>query len=556
MDPGRTVRDAARPALAADGDHADGLRPFRPAVLAIRWSTLGLAVAFAIGDPDERLLQLAWGLALFAIAVWRTVRPLRTDEPWAAWLLAGEAAVATAATATTGAWSSPYAFALIAPVVVASMGGGFVPGIAHAAAVSAAAGAVDLAVEQTPARTSVQWIAELLLVAVAAGYARHILGEQEREHTQAMSRIDQLADANALLYSLHRVTQALPASLDLDEALDSAMGQLRDLFDADAAAILLLDDTDGCWVPARRDGVRPPDRMATGELPRPLRRALDERRPVLEPNLLATGGPGLAPRLSSGLYAALTARGSTIGLVAVEHADAEHYGERDVELLGGFVEPVALALDNARWFGRLRTVGAEEERSRIARDLHDRIGQSLAYLAFELDRIVKADERGDDVGPALERLREDVRTVVRQVRDTLYDLRTDVSEDQGFVATLELFAERLRERSGLDVVIRADEDERLPLPRERELFRIAQEAMVNAERHASASRVTVTWQSTAEGALLEIADDGVGFPVGRAGRLDSYGLLGMRERAASIGATLTIDSAPGRGTRIVCELAP
>ena len=75
--------------------------------------------------------------------------------------------------------------------------------------------------------------------------------------------------------------------------------------------------------------------------------------------------------------------------MSIEHADAHHFTGRDVELLAGFVEPAALAIDNARWFGRLRTVGADEERTRIARDLHDRIGQSLAYLAFELDRIVK-----------------------------------------------------------------------------------------------------------------------------------------------------------------------
>jgi signal transduction histidine kinase len=241
-------------------------------------------------------------------------------------------------------------------------------------------------------------------------------------------------------------------------------------------------------------------------------------------------------------------------LLTVEHADEDRYTERDLELLSGFVEPAALAVDNARWFGRLRTVGAEEERNRIARDLHDRIGQSLAYLAFELDRIVKAGERDEDVRPALGRLREDIRTVIREVRDTLYDLRTDVSDEQGFVATLELFAGRVRDRSGLEVIVRADEQERLPLPQERELFRIAQEAIINVERHADADLVTITWQSDGTSALLEIADDGTGFPIGRAGRLDSYGLLGMRERAASIGAGLEVDSTPGHGTRVRCAL--
>ena len=223
--------------------------------------------------------------------------------------------------------------------------------------------------------------------------------------------------------------------------------------------------------------------------------------------------------------------------MSIEHDEADHFTERDVELLEGFAEPAALALDNARWFGRLRTVGAEEERSRIARDLHDRIGQSLAYLAFELDRIVKTDERGDDIGEPLVQLREDVRSVITEVRDTLYDLRTDVSEAQGFLR----HARALRRPASasattFEITVRADDRGRLPIPQERELFRIAQEALVNVERHAERQHVTVVWRCDGRSAELFVIDDGVGFPVGRSGRLDSYGLMGMRERAAAIGA--------------------
>jgi signal transduction histidine kinase len=243
-----------------------------------------------------------------------------------------------------------------------------------------------------------------------------------------------------------------------------------------------------------------------------------------------------------------------IGLVSLEHPEAGHFTDRDLELLKGFAEPAALALDNARWFGRLRTVGAEEERTRIARDLHDRIGQSLAYLAFELDRIVKSDGRGDAIGPSLEQLRSDIRDVIREVRDTLYDLRTDVSEDHDLLSVLELYLQRVRERSSLDVVLRSEETGRLPLAQEREMFRIAQEALANVEKHAEATQVTISWQCAGHAALLDIADNGKGFPIGHVGRLDSYGIIGMRERAASIGATLQVDSDPGAGTRVRCLL--
>jgi len=95
---------------------------------------------------------------------------------------------------------------------------------------------------------------------------------------------------------------------------------------------------------------------------------------------------------------------------------------------------------------------------------------------------------------------------------------------------------------------------RLPVPLERELWRIGQEAVTNVERHARAQNVTVTWRVSGTTATLEVVDDGRGFPLGTAGRMDSYGLLGMRERAGAIGATLEVDTAPGRGTAIRCRL--
>jgi signal transduction histidine kinase len=248
----------------------------------------------------------------------------------------------------------------------------------------------------------------------------------------------------------------------------------------------------------------------------------------------------------------LAIRNSVVGLIALEHRDPHHFDRRDIELLSGYVEPAALALDNARWFARLRTVGAEEERNRLARDLHDQVGQALAFLAFELDRLIRVDGRGDPVGADLERLRDEVRHIVAEVRETLYDLRTDVSESQDIAAALRLVARRLEARSGISVKVTSESDRRLPLPQEREFFRIGQEAMVNGERHAEASNIAVTWWSDGQAAILEVVDDGRGFPTKDPGRADSYGIVGMRERAASIGATLEIEALPESGTRVRC----
>ena len=167
---------------------------------------------------------------------------------------------------------------------------------------------------------------------------------------------------------------------------------------------------------------------------------------------------------------------------------------------------------------------------------------------------MKYHDKGEDVGDPLVQLREDVRSVISEVRDTLYDLRTDVSETQGFLPTLELFAARVRERTTSRSACGPRSGGGCPIPQERELFRIAQEALVNVERHAKADHVTVVWRCDGRSAELFIIDDGVGFGVGRSGRLDSYGLMGMRERAAAIGARLDIESSPGHGTRIRCRV--
>ena len=242
-------------------------------------------------------------------------------------------------------------------------------------------------------------------------------------------------------------------------------------------------------------------------------------------------------------------------MLAIESNSVSSYDERMVQMFNGFVEPVALAVDNARWFGRLRTMGADEERTRIARDLHDRIGQSMAFLAFEVDRLIKRHGEGHDVGPALDQLQHDVRNVIREIRDTLSDIRTDVSDSKGLEETIADFAERLSERSGLAIAVEIDATERLPIMQEREIWRIAQEALVNVERHADATSVDVRWTSNGERGILEISDDGRGFAIAKSGRADSYGLVGMRERASSVGAAFEVDSAPGSGTTIRCILS-
>lgn len=506
----------------------DLLAGFHPLLIAVRWGTIavGLVVASVARDRTHDLL---WGLPLVAYAAFRTWRPLQYETGRVAGLVAvlGEVGINLGVVVATDLWASPYVFCLAAAIIAAGLARGFGFAIRTAlAAILAIAIPFRYAVQPHPYRTSLQWGGELLLIALVAGYARRIFVAVEEQSVLARQ-------ANELLSQLHLVAQTLPASLDLDETVAATMAQLRQRVPAESYTIMLRENESGDrWTVASSIGTRAPSSFGPADLPA---------------GAAAVAAGAAAQTAGSGLYAPLDARGKRIGIIAVEGAAG------GIEAVEEVATAAALAIDNARWFSRLRTVGADEERTRIARDLHDRVGQSLAFVAFELDRIGR-QVAGQPVEAELRQLRENVGHVVTEVRDTLYDLRTDVSEREPLGTILAEYAERVSTRTGIDVRCEAAATGRLPLPQERELWRIAQEAITNASRHAEAHHIDVRWESNGEQGRLEVADDGRGLPdsVDRDG---AYGLVGMRERAAAIGARLDIESTPGAGTRVRVTVA-
>jgi signal transduction histidine kinase len=129
-----------------------------------------------------------------------------------------------------------------------------------------------------------------------------------------------------------------------------------------------------------------------------------------------------------------------------------------------------------------------------------------------------------------------------------------VTESDGLASTLSAFLDRVRDRSGLATDIRTQETVRLPLLRERELWHIAREAVTGVERRANATRLEIIWRCDGTSAQLEVADDGDVAPDGPTGALSYPNLASLRERAASIGATLAVVAQPGQGTRVRCTL--
>ncbi|MGZ6123362.1 MAG: MHYT domain-containing protein [Myxococcales bacterium] len=198
-----------------------------------------------------------------------------------------------------------------------------------------------------------------------------------------------------------------------------------------------------------------------------------------------------------------------------------------------------------------RLIAAQEaERQRVARELHDEIGQSLTAIRLDLDAMKHAAR-----DPLLAtRLSESIKMVdhaLEEVRELSLDLRPPLLDEVGLVAALRSFVDREARRAGLNAVVLAEpQDIRLHPELETACFRIAQEALTNVVRHAGARNVRLELARTDKELHLRIVDDGKGFDVEAKGRPGGLGLLGMRERALIAGGAIQIRSDPGRGTEV------
>ena len=224
-------------------------------------------------------------------------------------------------------------------------------------------------------------------------------------------------------------------------------------------------------------------------------------------------------------------------------------------MVEGVARHAGLALDNARLFRQLREVGAEEERVRIARELHDRVGQSLAYLALSLGTLqeearISLSEGSLQLSGEIGGLAAEARRVVRELRTKLTDLRSEVTEQQGVSDELEGLLRRAQERSGMLTTLSVSAVASLPAGLAREVARVAEEAINNAERHSGATHLDVWLDWDGRAGELVVADDGSGLAARAALRADAYGILGMRERAEVIGGSLSIRSSAGQGTTV------
>ena len=200
-----------------------------------------------------------------------------------------------------------------------------------------------------------------------------------------------------------------------------------------------------------------------------------------------------------------------------------------------------------------RLVDAQEtERRSISRELHDEVGQALGLLLMDVGRLSSQMEKDAPGQEMAQRIKAVAERTVHTVRNMALLLRPSMLDDLGLVSAVEWYAREISRRGEIEVEVKAEDvSETLPDPLKVCIYRVVQEAVNNAQRHAQAKNVVVELKETSQAVKVQVRDDGRGFD---AKRTRGMGLLGMEERVKRLGGTLAIESQPGMGTIIRAEL--
>jgi len=519
----------------------------------LRWTTLCLAMVIGLSEGRFRETLLGAGL-LGVVAIWLTAHPPRYDR--GGWrisaVLLAEVALGIAIVEVTGFSSSPFLITLCGATTIAGFAGGLrlLSALAVLAGLSVAVPTILLAQSiyfphDATSAASAQLATLIVLVAGVGGYCRYLVEDTGQLRRGLAAQVEHLSTMNGLLVDLHATAEQLATPFDVDGTAQWVLDRLEAMYPADVVTVLLRDPSTGVWSVAVAKGLRVQEDPLLA-LPTALCEAADVDGPVV----VDGSHEGLGGGCEWGLYQPLRSQGELLGMLAVECRAGEPTRPPSEETIGDLAEVAALAVGNARWLQRLRVLSVDQERTRLARDLHDRISQSVVYLGLEVDRLADLN-LGRAIQHDLVDLRSGLGILASELRDTLVDLRSDVSEDADIGMLLRAFVDRINRRGAVRASLRVECDGRLPTMVERELWQIAHEAVVNAERHARATHVSVLWRCDERGVLLEVADNGVGLrrtvtdcPDATSG----FGMLGMQERADAIRAELEIDSQRGRGT--------
>lgn len=379
--------------------------------------------------------------------------------------------------------------------------------------------------------------------------------------------------------TLSEIDRKLVGVIDLEKSFAAMLQQTLNLTHAHFGGVLLLDETRTQVQWKVIQGNSCPYFSGYFVMTDTLRTIIKKEEPCIMSTLDTSPQHELASLdiirnenlLSVALFP-LIVEGECNGILVIGFRTNHEFVGREIRLLTSLAEKHSIAMVNAQLYNELlqrekeleiltgaRVQAQEEERKRIAREIHDGLGQMLTAIKFNLEILEDMISVGEEERKRISDMKELLDSVMKEARELSYNLMPSVLDDFGLVPALQLLSEQFASRSNLKVTFQSHRlRERLDPQVEIGLYRIAQESLNNVAKHAEATEINLQVIRHTEGIRLVIEDNGKGIlhdpNVDRTTAKSGMGLISMRERASSFGGTITIDSTPGRGTLIAVDI--
>jgi len=425
---------------------------------------------------------------------------------------------------------------------------------------------------------------------IIATRAPRTLPDEESDLLVAIGRQVGLATENAILFERERVKHEeaerrrtvaeglreilaiLNSNRPLQEILDSIIRQTCRVTGSDAASLLEHESIDGPFTIRSSCGLSDeyvaavrfsPGKGGAG-------RALAARGPVTVTDAAAVVArfaedpdPQFAEErralelmlghgFSALLSVPLVIKNEDYGGITLYYRAPREFTQEEIRAAVSVADQAALAIENARLRSQAEQAAAFAERSRLARELHDSVTQSLYSITLYAEAVARmlTTGAGSEAVEHLHELRDTAQEALREMRLLIFQLSPPALETGGLAGALQVRLDAVEARGGLKVDLQVEGSEHLAPRARRELFHLAQEALNNALKHARARSVRILLDFRGSDIRMEIRDDGCGFAQEAAERGGGLGLRGMRERVEGMGGTLSIESAPGTGTTV------
>jgi signal transduction histidine kinase len=388
---------------------------------------------------------------------------------------------------------------------------------------------------------------------------RLLIEEAQRRHEAEQRR--QIAE------SLRDVMAILNAERPLGDVFECIASQASQVFSSQAAAVYRSDhETEAVLTHAQQGSARSTvidnliviDRdalrqtvlqrgaFAISDVPGALADVAEQMLAAASPAFIIPVATGCSTLLA----VPIVIRDEVYGGLVLYDVAPRLFAHDQVELANVFADQAALAIDNARLRQHIAEAAAAQERNRLARDLHDAVTQAIFSANLIAEALPRVWERDPDEGQhGLEQLRVLTRGALAEMRTLLFDLRPAALLDKPLPELLRQLTEAMVSRSQAAITFVAQGTCILPPSAHVAIYRIAQEALNNAAKHAAARTVRVVLHCSSRRLLLRIRDDGCGFATNDV-TADHFGIAIMQERARPIGARCSVTSHPGDGTQV------